>query len=66
MKDVLLCFFQANIVRQILCMLEGLLPSMKNTDEDDYFTKPREGGKVDDDSDDEVGHKTSLLKRHVP
>lgn len=34
--------FQANIVRQILCMLEGLLPSMKNTDEDDYFMKPRE------------------------
>ena len=40
--------FQANIVRQILCMMEGLLPSMKNTDEDDYFMKPRE--KVDDDS----------------
>ena len=29
-------------------MMEGLLPSMKNTDEDDYFMKPRE--KVDDDS----------------
>ena len=43
--------FQANIVRQILCMLQGLLPSMKNTDEDDFFMKPRE--KVEDDSDDE-------------
>ncbi len=43
-------------MRQILCMLEGLLPSMKSTDEDDYFTKPRDGGKVDDDSDDEVKH----------
>ena len=56
--------FQANIVRQILCMLEGLLPSMKNTDEDDFFMKPRE--KVEDDSDDEdVKKKPEVVSESV-
>ena len=50
-KQKKLPHLQANIVRQILCMMEGLLPSMKNNDEEDYFTKPRE--KVEEDSDDE-------------
>ncbi len=47
-------------------MMEGLLPSMKNNDEEDYFTKPR-NEKVDDDSDDEDVKKkpVEVIAEHV-
>jgi hypothetical protein len=46
-------------------MLEGLLPSMKSTDEDDYFMRPREKVNDDDSDDEDVKKKPEVVSEQV-